>query len=174
MLSVGALNRMWVLRHRAMAISTRRKAAAFKAKIAFAPIRGRSSPPTAGPMIPEIFICTPLNVTAEANSSLVTTSGITDVQVGPLQAKPTPSRNPPISNSKGVNNLSEPQAASPAADKASQPCITMSNFLRSTVSANAPAGKVSRKKGNEAAEDNKESIRGDADRVFITQVAAIS
>jgi len=30
------------------------------------------------------------------------------------------------------------------------------------------------KKGIEAAEDNKESIKGDVDRVFITQVAAIS
>src|SRR6201987_5965233 len=174
MLSVEARNRLWVLRHRAMAISTRRKATPLKPKIAFAPIRGRSNPPTAGPMIPEIFICTPLNVTAEANSSLVTTSGITDVQVGPLQAKPTPSRNTPTSNSKGVSRLSDPKTASPAADKASQPCITMSNFLRSTVSANAPAGKVRRKNGREAAEDNKESIKGDADRVFMTQVAAIS
>jgi hypothetical protein len=42
------------------------------------------------------------------------------------------------------------------------------------VSANAPAGKVRRKKGREAAEDNKESSKGDGDRVFITQVAAIS
>ena len=42
------------------------------------------------------------------------------------------------------------------------------------MSANAPAGKVSRKKGNEAAVDNKESIKGDGERVFMTQVAAIS
>jgi hypothetical protein len=42
------------------------------------------------------------------------------------------------------------------------------------MSANAPAGKVSRKKGNEAALDKSESSKGDADSVFITQVAAMS
>jgi hypothetical protein len=42
------------------------------------------------------------------------------------------------------------------------------------MSANAPAGKVSRKKGNEAALDKSESSRGDGDSVFITQVAAMS
>jgi hypothetical protein len=42
------------------------------------------------------------------------------------------------------------------------------------MSANAPAGKVRKKNGNDAAVDNSESIKGEADRVFITHVAAIS
>src|SRR5260221_10925080 len=174
MLSAEALNRLCVLRQRKTAVSTRRKATAFRAKIIFAPTRGRSNPPTAGPMIPEIFICTPPRVAAEASSSLVTTSGITEVQAGALHAKPTPSRNTPVSNRKEFSNFSDPKTASPAADKASQTCITTSSFLRSTMSANAPAGKVRKKNGNDPAEDNSESIKGQADRAFITHQAAKS
>ena len=42
------------------------------------------------------------------------------------------------------------------------------------MSARAPAGKVSKKKGNEAAVDNSDSRKGDAVNEFITQVAAMS
>jgi hypothetical protein len=42
------------------------------------------------------------------------------------------------------------------------------------MSANAPAGKVRRKKGSDAAVDKSESIKVEADSVFMTQVAAIS
>ena len=42
------------------------------------------------------------------------------------------------------------------------------------MSASAPAGKVSRKKGSAAAVDNSDSSKGDGDSVFMTQVAAIS
>jgi len=48
------------------------------------------------------------------------------------------------------------------------------SFLRSAMSASAPAGKVKRKKGNDAAVDNRDSKKGDGDSVFITQVAAMS
>jgi len=42
------------------------------------------------------------------------------------------------------------------------------------MSASAPAGKVSRKKGSEAAVERSDSSKGDGVKVFITQVAAIS
>ena len=42
------------------------------------------------------------------------------------------------------------------------------------MSARAPAGKVNKKKGSEAALDNSESSRGEGVNVFITQVAAMS
>jgi hypothetical protein len=91
-----------------------------------------------------------------------------------LHAKPTPSKNTPVNKKKGFNNFSEPKTASPAAAKASQTCITARNFFRSTMSANAPAGKVRKKKGRAAAVDISESIKGEGDTVFMTQVAAIS
>ena len=125
-------------------------------------------------MTPEIFICTPPKVTAEGSSSLVTTSGITDVQAGALQANPIPRRNTAIRMTDGFSSLSDPRTASPAAATTSQTCITHRSFLRLTMSARAPAGKVNKKKGREAAVDNRERYKGDGVIVFITQVAAMS
>jgi hypothetical protein len=42
------------------------------------------------------------------------------------------------------------------------------------MSANAPAGSVSKKNGSDAALDNSARRKGDGFKVFITQVAAIS
>jgi hypothetical protein len=42
------------------------------------------------------------------------------------------------------------------------------------MSANAPAGNVNKKKGRDAAVDNKERNKGDGVMVFMTQVAAMS
>jgi hypothetical protein len=43
-----------------------------------------------------------------------------------------------------------------------------------TISAKAPAGNVNKKKGSDAAVDNKERNKGDGVMVFMTQVAAMS
>src|SRR5580704_6673860 len=56
----------------------------------------------------------------------------------------------------------------------SQRFITTSSFLRSTISASAPAGSVKIRNGSEATVDISDSKKGDAVRVFITQVAAMS
>src|SRR5580704_613735 len=174
MLSVGALERLRGLCQLRIAVSTRRKPTALTAKTAFAPISGRINPPSAGPMTPEIFICTPPKVTAEGSSFLVTTSGITDVQAGALQANPIPRRNTAIRMMDGFSSPSDPKTASPAAATTSQMCITHRSFLRLTMSARAPAGNVNKKKGREAAVDNRERYKGDGVIVFITQVAAMS
>src|ERR1700723_1561250 len=57
---------------------------------------------------------------------------------------------------------------------ARQKFITTSSFLRSTVSASAPAGSVKMRKGNEATVDISDIKKGDGVSVFITQVAAVS
>src|ERR1700730_11245645 len=173
-LSAGALDRLRGLCQLRIAKSTSRKPAALTAKTAFAPISGRSKPPRAGPMTPEIFICTPPRVTAEGSSSFVTASGITDVQNGALQAKPTPRRKTAISTTVGVRSPSEPSSARPAAAATSQICMTHKSFLRLTISASAPAGKVNRKKGREAAVERSERYKGDGVIVFMTHVAAMS
>src|SRR3984957_10455181 len=174
MLSVGALDRLRGLCQLRIAASTRRKPRALSANTAFAPMIGRRRPPSAGPITPERFICTPPRVTADGSSSLVTASGITEVQAGALQANPIPRRNTAIRTMDGLSNRREPNSASPAAAATNQTCITQRSFFRLSMSASAPAGKVNKKKGREAAVDNSERKKGDGVMVFITQVAAMS
>src|ERR1700719_1774153 len=79
--------------HRPIARTTTRKQAALAANTNFAPANGINKPPNAGPIIPEMFSCKPLNVTAEGSSASETTWGTIDVQTGALKAKPTPMKN---------------------------------------------------------------------------------
>jgi hypothetical protein len=144
------------------------------ANTVLAPSNGSSMPPSAGPRTPEIFICTPPNVTAEASSSFVTTSGITELQAGALHANPTPNRKTAARIMLGLKNLSVPITASPPAATISQTCMTHSSFLRFSMSARAPAGNVKRKKGRAAAVDKRERNSGEGVKVFIAQVAAMS
>src|SRR4051794_954913 len=67
-----------------------RKQAELAANTQLAPKNGNKRPPKAGPIIPDMFNCSPLSVDAEGNSSSETTSGTMAVQVGALKAKPTP------------------------------------------------------------------------------------
>jgi hypothetical protein len=60
------------------------------------------------------------------------------------------------------------------AHTASQMYAAESTFLRSTVSARAPAGRIKTKKGRVAAVDIRERSKLDRLMLFITQVAAIS
>src|SRR5580704_10444110 len=52
--------------------------------------------------------------------------------------------------------------------------ISISSFLRSTISARAPAGRVKIRKGREATVDISDIKKGDVVSVLITQVAAVS
>src|SRR5438552_11748931 len=79
--------------HWKIARTTTRKQAAFKAKTKLAPANGINKPPNAGPIIPEMLNCKPLNVAAEGNSASETTWGTIDVQAGALKANPTPMAN---------------------------------------------------------------------------------
>src|SRR3984893_4305756 len=111
---------------------------------------------------------------AEGSSSFETTSGTTDIHAGALQANPTPKRNTAARMMTGLNKWSDANIARPAAASASQTCITHKIVLRLAISASAPAGKVSRKKGSDADVDSNDRKRGDEVSVFITQVAAMS
>ena len=55
-----------------------------------------------------------------------------------------------------------------------QTLIVQTSFLRSTLSARAPAGSVNRRKGSDATVDINDSNKGDPVRIFIIQVAAVS
>src|ERR1700730_19167352 len=54
---------------------TTTKQRAFTAKTQFAPRKYSRTPPSAGPMIPETFNCSPPSAAAEGSSSSVTKSG---------------------------------------------------------------------------------------------------
>src|SRR3984893_7421297 len=76
--------------HRPIARTTTRKQAALAANTNFAPAHGTNKPPNAGPIIPEMLSCKPLNVAAEGSSASETTWGTIEVQAGALKANPTP------------------------------------------------------------------------------------
>src|SRR6516225_1623785 len=163
-----------ILRHCITAKITGRKQAAFIANTKFGPNNGTSSPPKAGPTIPEMFSCKPAKVVAEGNSVLETTSETVDVQTGAFSAKPTPIKNTPARITEGLRRCNQPKNARPAAAAANQRFTRKSNCFRSTISASAPAGRVNKKKGNEATVDRSEIKSGDGVSIFIIQVAAVS
>ena len=151
-----------------------RKQAAFAANTEFGPINGISKPPKAGPMIPEMLSCKPPKVTAEGSSAFETTSDMVDVQVGAFRAKPTPMRNTKARITLGLRRCRQPRIAMPAAAAANQRFTRQSNFLRSTMSARAPAGSVNKKKGSDATVDRSEIKNGDGVSICITHIAAVS
>src|SRR5260370_38781714 len=87
------------------------------AKQAFELTKGRSAPPIAGPIMPEMFNCKPPTVEAAGSSSLETISGWIDVQAGEQNAKPHPikktarKRSHGLSNSDPTTNQDQPAAA---------------------------------------------------------------
>src|SRR5580704_4105860 len=153
---------------------TNRKQAAFSAKTEFGPINEISKPPKAGPIIPEMFSCKPPKMVAEGSSAFETTSDTLDVQTGAFRAKPTPTRKTKTRITWGLRKCSQPRIARAAAATANQRLIRQSNFLRSTMSARAPAGSVNKKKGSEATVDSSEIKNGDGVSIFIIHIAAVS
>jgi hypothetical protein len=107
-------------------------------------------------------------------SASETISGKIDIQAGALKAKPTPMRNTQIRIRPGLRRCNQSRIAKAAAAVANQRLITHSSFLRSTMSARAPAGNVSRKNGSAATVDITYIKSGEGVSVFITQVAAVS
>lgn len=153
---------------------TTRKQTAFTANTQFAPINGKSMPPRAGPIIPEIFSCKPLKVAADGNSASETTSGTIAVQAGALKANPVPIRNTKASKMYGFSSRNEARRAREPAATANQRFIVEINFRRSTISAKAPAGRVNKKKGKDATVDINDKNKVEGLSLYITQVAAQS
>jgi len=98
----------------------RRKQAPFAAKMLFVPIKGISAPPRAGPIIPEISSCSPLNTDAEGSSSSDTMSVSREENAGALKAKPAPIRNTKSSMRGPLRRCNQPRIARPTAEAANQ------------------------------------------------------
>ena len=98
----------------------------------FVPIKGISAPPRAGPIIPEISSCSPLNTDAEGSSSSDTMSVSREENAGALKAKPAPIRNTKSSMRGPLRRCNQPRIARPTAEAANQMCVILTNFARST------------------------------------------
>ena len=153
---------------------TSRKPAAFIAKTKLAPKWLKIIAAVAGPMIPQRLSCNPPNVTADASSSLVTTSGTMELKAGALNAKPTPIKKTHVKIKYGFSKSIVPSNASAPAQIANHRFIVHNSFFRSTISAREPAGSVNKKNGREATVDITEIRNTDEVRVFIIHVAAVS
>src|SRR5258707_15116621 len=68
---------------------------------------------------------------------------------------------------------SEPSTANPAAIAANQRWIQHTNFLRFTLSASTPAGRVNKKKGSDAPVAETEIKNGERVTTFIIHIAAL-
>jgi hypothetical protein len=103
-----------------------------------------------------MFSCSPLKIDAEGSSSLDTISGTTAEKTGALNANPVPIRNIEPRMTYGVRRFNQPRIASPPAHTARQMYATYNIFLRSVMSARAPAGRINRKNGSVVAVDIRE------------------
>src|SRR5258708_37733036 len=68
---------------------------------------------------------------------------------------------------------SQPSTANPAAIAANQRLIQHTNFLRFTLSASTPAGRVNKKKGSDAPVAMSEIKNGEPVTTFIIHIAAL-
>src|SRR5260221_4651895 len=160
--------------HLSIAKITSMKQTALRPNTQLGETKRNASPPNAGPIIPETFSWRPLNVEAEGNSSFVTISGTIAVQAGALKAKPPPGRKTQINTRAGVSQWNIKSTASRAAAPASQKLMKRRSLRRSTMSAKAPAGKGTRKKGRDATLNIKDSKSADRLSMFTTHLAARS
>src|ERR1700761_9717640 len=111
------------------ATTTSRAQRAFSRKTVLGPTKSKSTPPTAGPAIAEMFSCSPLKTDAEGSSSFDTISGTAAEKTGALNANPVPIRNIEPRMTDGVRRFNHPRNASAPAHTASQMYPTYSIFL---------------------------------------------
>src|SRR5258708_29524436 len=163
--SNGSLACKFDLRQLNTAPVTKRKQKAFSAKTTGAPHCINRNPPRAGPIMPDRFNWRPPRVTADGSSAGETISGIKADQAGERKLKPAPALKTATRMIHGFNALRKPNIASIPAQEANQRFITERILRRSTISARAPAGMVSRKKGREATVDISEIMNGELETV---------
>ena len=125
---------------------------------------GIKSPPRTGPIIPEIFICSPPSVFAEASSSLETISATTDEEAGEPNAKPRLKRNTLARMTYGLSKCISPRIIRQNAIEACHRFTAHKILLRSTMSARAPAGSVKRANGRAESVDISEIRKAESSR----------
>src|SRR5438270_10246913 len=133
------------------------------------PAAATTSPPSAGPMALARLNPAPFNATAFASWRGGTTSATIACQAGLLIDPPRPSAKVRTSNATGVvRSANVSQLRTPAATSI-QVWQTRSSRRRSTRSANAPAGRPTRRTGRLVAVCINATSRGEGVNVVISQ-----
>src|SRR5580692_2550156 len=150
---------------------TQKNEAAFSKKATPEPAIAITIPPNAGPTARATLKPTEFKATAGACCRGETTSGVMACHAGSFMTAPRPSKNGNSNRIHGVTFPSSVKTPSSAAATTIQPCVISSNRRRSTMSASAPAGKMTRKTGNVVAACTKPTINGDMVNWVISQPA---
>src|SRR5262249_35699264 len=106
-----------------------------------------AKPASAGPTARLRLKPTPLRATAARSSSLGTSCGTMACQAGIARTVATPDRKIKVSSQFGVTQLSHTNIANRAAITTAVICTRIRRRRRSTMSANAPAGRLNRNIG---------------------------
>jgi len=114
---------------------------------------------------------TEFNATAGACNPGETTSGVMACHAGSFITAPRPSRKVKSSSIQGVMWLVSVRIPNAPEASTIQPCVSSRKRRRSTRSANAPAGRITRKTGTSIAACTKPTINGDMVSWVISQPA---
>src|ERR1700751_3898611 len=129
-------------------------------------------PANAGPMARLIFKPTPLRATAERSSSFGTSCGTIDCHDGIARTAAIPDKEINVSSQLGVIHSSHTKIANRAATATAAICTTIRRRRRSTMSANAPAGRLNRNMGKVVAAWTRATSNGSGRRLVISHAAA--
>src|ERR1700674_279377 len=140
---------------------TPKNEAAFNRKATPEPAIAITIPPNAGPTARAALNPTEFKATAGACCPGETISGVMACHAGSFITAPRPSTNVNRSRIHGVTVPNNVKMPSNAAATTIQPCVISRNRRRSTMSASAPAGKITRKTGRVVAACTRPTINGD-------------
>src|SRR5579863_6274840 len=129
-------------------------------------------PANAGPMARLILKPTPLRATAARSSSFGTSCGTIACHAGIVRTVAIPDTEINVSSQLGVIQSSHTKVANRAAMATAAICITIRRRRRSTMSANAPAGRLNRNIGKVDAAWTRATVNGSGLRLVISQPAA--
>ncbi len=132
------------------------------------------NPPSAGPIARLTLELVLLIATALSRSSLATSIGVTSNHVGAASAPAAPRAKVVASRAAGVARRKDTTAAKAIEIALTASCAPSKRRRASTMSANAPAGRVSRNIGKEVAIWTADTIIGLGLRLVINQLAEVS
>src|SRR5580692_480790 len=150
---------------------TPKNEAAFSRKATPDPATAITIPPNAGPTARATLNPTEFKATAGACCLGETISGVMACHAGSFITAPNPSTKLNKRRIHGVTFPNSVKMPSSVAAATIQPCVISSKRRRSTMSASAPAGKMTRKTGSVDAACTRPTINGDIVSCVISQPA---
>jgi len=139
---------------------TPRNENAFSRKVDPHPTAATRTPPSAGPTALATLKPAEFSATAEACCLAGTNSGVIACHAGSFITAPRPSRKVNNSSTHGPTQLVRVIMPSVPEARTIHPCVSSRNRRRSTMSASAPAGRITKNTGNAPAACTSPIIRG--------------